>query len=344
MATPQQIREILGLEEGQTLASAVEHAVATAFKEKLSIGEGETVDLPKLAIQVEHLAAVNTEATLREISPAVVGRGGTKHLGSAIIEGAMSTWTMMKVGGQKIAIGAGHCALPYNLLDTNGKPDPNTEFVVIPPELSGLVISICLLPGYMEKRGGDDDIALLLLNDFPEGVDPTQVAAYPDDDAIARDLLRGTETNVGGTSLVGNVVGKCIATPGSLFIFVEDFGEVGMSGTLMYDTSPVPGNEPKILGVYLGTHKRGRDMKFRGRIRRLPPRDSFVPHSTFAWPQEAENIRLKDDRGKCHTFVQSRQRGSNYCYEQKRHGTRRSLWGFFVEKEPSTVDWLRSWA
>ena len=91
MATPQQIREILGLEEGQTLASAVEHAVATAFKEKLSIGEGETVDLPKAAIQVGHLAAVNEEATLREISPAVVGRDGTKHFGSAIIEGVMST-------------------------------------------------------------------------------------------------------------------------------------------------------------------------------------------------------------------------------------------------------------
>lgn len=67
-AVNQGVGRVLGLAPGETLRDVVNTAVNTAFAEKLSIGAGISVDLPKLELNVDNLTTVVPDAVLRGLA------------------------------------------------------------------------------------------------------------------------------------------------------------------------------------------------------------------------------------------------------------------------------------
>merc|ERR1711959_879346 len=103
-----------------------------------------------------------------------------------------------------------------------------------------------------------------------------------------------SQCKVGGLNLTGSVRGHgCVAEGSSIIKFVEDSGEPGNSGTLMYEISPHNGKKTEIIGVYLGTSRVGTGFKLRGRIRRLPN----LKDRNFVWSRPVQEQDLEEKVG-----------------------------------------------
>lgn len=176
----------------------------------------------------------------------------------------------MKDGDCKMAIGAAHCVLSrkINILDQAMRVRlGSTEFVEIPPQLKNHVTHVGFCGNYMAVRSDAKDIAILILDKFPDGVVEEKAVKWKDFDSSPPPSVHA---KVGGLSLTGTVRGHgcCV---GRTIRFVEDSGEGGQSGTLMFNISPPDKEEPYILGVYWGCRSLGfPDMKRQGVIAKLP--------------------------------------------------------------------------
>jgi hypothetical protein len=300
----------LGIEDGQSLKNVLDANNAKLIDEldakfdvKLGIGDGNSVNLPNMERELHDLFSTSPDAFLGSVASNVVGMG-TPQQDAAVRAGGMSTWTCIKCGETKMAIGAAHCGLRYKL-GSQGEGPP-LEFVEIPEELAGIVDGVLLLPRHRfgcRPDHDDEDVVVLLLESFPEGVVPAHVVEWRAFDDTSHESLR--KAQIGGKTLSGSVrgtgcAGCAIAGKRTSLLFVEDSGEAGNSGALMYNINPQSGRIPFVIGVYLGICRGlGRDLKKRGRICPLPKLENFRLHR-IAEPLSA--FQLKSLYGKWRSY------------------------------------------
>ena len=97
----------------------------------------------------------------------------------------------------------------------------NTEFVEIPPELKDHVTHVGFCGNYMSVKSDAKDVAILILDQFPDGVDAAKAIVWKDFDSSPAPRVHA---KVGGLSLSGSVRGHgCYV--GRTIRFVEDSGE-----------------------------------------------------------------------------------------------------------------------
>lgn len=194
-----------------------------------------------------------------------------------------------------MAVGAAHCAFIFKLLPGDDNRLARFEFVEIPEELCGRVTRVGILQGYYSNPSENYDLAVLELESLPDRIDPLIVPEWV---AFKSGRAPSWQCKVGGLNLTGSVHGRsCVVGTDPVFKFVEDSGEAGNSGTLMYIVSPHDGENTEIIGVYLGTArvKMGQrflrhseaDLKARGRILRLPQ----LTDSVFHWSEVEEPLQ-----------------------------------------------------
>ena len=334
-------KKTLGLHEGETLVDKTNQIVRQAFEDKLNIQEGDSVDLPKLERKVGSLWAANPIAVLQHLHQNVVGRGSKIEEYEAVANGGLSTWTYIKHENRKMAVGAAHCALPFKLLPGRDKRCEGFEFVEIPEELCGRVTRVGIHQGYHSTRNEDCDLAVVELESFPDRIDPLIVPEW-----VAFDSVRppSWQCKVGGLNLTGSVHGhSCVVGAGPVFKFVEESGEAGNSGTLMYIVSPHDGENTEIIGVYLGTarvkmgqrwpHHGEADLKAQGRILRLPQ----LTDSVFHWSEVQEPLQpgntfqLRGIDSHTHMTIET---GSRPSYFSKKPDNT-TMFGVFIRKPQS---------
>lgn len=178
----------------------------------------------------------------------------------------------------RLAVSCLHCALPYHPGNrSNGK-----MFVSLPKEVCQLGVKwVGLLDGWIYGvnvgRQDHEDVAIVCLEKFPDGVDVDDVPAWaPFEETLGFRGQRNLSpySFVVGKSKTAYVTGtQCTYKDPALkesFLFVEEAGEAGNSGTLMY-LKRLDLARPIQLGIYLGTHRRSvteaRDLHVRLRIR-----------------------------------------------------------------------------
>ena len=181
----------------------------------------------------------------------------------------------------------------------------------------------------------DLDLMYLQLSRFPAGTDMGKIPRWPEfriDGSLPSYI-------VGCLSLSGTVRGHGLApflrghsSAARIFMFVEDSGEGGNSGTLMYNVSVSP-NRP--IGVYLGFYRPGgNDLKYLGRIRGLPSFDELQCHDVVNPPYNAtggprtfhlRNIERQNERK---TYQNRPEKGAQRFYQI--HGTS-TLYGVFID-------------
>jgi hypothetical protein len=182
-------------------------------------------------------------------------------------DGDISTWTRCQQGGKVYAVGCAHCAFYYRTMTGP------LSFVSVPHQILGTAVRVLFSAALLEQTQMHSitakDFVAVELNvpfDATLPVWPANGAAYPaPGDVTGAVAGRANSCYVLGENLFKFAEGS--AHPGC-FGFVEQQGEAGNSGTLMYafreDLTPLP------LGVYCGTASRGADMRHRGRVCPLP--------------------------------------------------------------------------
>jgi hypothetical protein len=138
------------------------------------------------------------------------------------------------------------------------------------------------------------------------------------------------KAKIGGKTLSGSVRGTgCTnAVRGTSLLFVEDSGEAGNSGALMYSINPQLGRIPFVIGVYLGTRKGlSLDLKMRGRICPLPKLENFRLHQT-AEPSFTSVFQLRTQYGKWKSYE-----CTNMTSVFKDPLTGKKLFGVFMKRD-----------
>ena len=255
--------------------------------------------------KLDHLIAASPHAamTLRNTTPLVGTRGEhVDNLTCSILYGATATWTYMLIKGSsgekdtKIAVSCEHCALPYKVVGRGGK---QWRFVSVPLELIECgIVSVGLGSEHLygpqryvqDNREDRNDISIVILREFPEHIQSDKVPEWPlkvDDTNFPAELI------VSGFSPTGAVHGSHCALGSGCYLFVENSGEPGNSGTLMYLCFP---GKTVLLGLYLGT-RTVVNLKQRGRICPFPDpgrlKDEFRQHPPTPAKGAPDKLRIQ---------------------------------------------------
>jgi hypothetical protein len=240
------------------------------YDERFDNLEKKVGNLEKMMIEVQKdvklLLSVSPEVGIQRINPVIVGTEESNRM--AVLEGGESTWSYLRSENSLWAVGSVHCGLYY------GSMHPTLTFVNLPAEVVNLgVLEIGFLKPY--KIGNpiqqEYDIMLLKLkqNDVPNN--PAQIHKYEAFDPHYH------IQKLAGKSNSGIVSGKNIVVDKGHLVFVEDFGESGNSGTLMFGW----GNDidkAKPVGVYHGVRTIGGNNDSRNSIPNgLRPRGIVAP-------------------------------------------------------------------
>jgi hypothetical protein len=249
----------------------------------------------------------------------------------------LATWTYIQAGARKMAVGAAHCGQALKLIQSLVESE-RLEFVEIPEELIGRVLGLGDLPRIHfgdAPRADDEDVVVLFLESFPSKIDSNIVPEWkPLAAGTPLSALRGAK--IGGWALFGSVRGtKCasIGMEGPSFVFVEESGEAGNSGALMYNIDPQVGSDPVVIGIYLGVKYPMLDKKHRGRICPLPELTSLQFHPVRevpANPDRTLQITFKERDTK--SYLQT----SKKSVFRSEEGDEK-LYGVFVSHEPADV-------
>lgn len=282
-------------------------------------------DVVGMRRDVAVLVSATPDAALAHIDPPLVGQGLTNAESDAVRDGAHSTWTYMRDGGCKLAVGSAHCVLDYKI-DDETRNLSSVEFVEIPSELKDRVTHAGFCGNYINVKSDAKDVAILILDKFPDCVDATRAIEWR---AFDSQPPTNVHAKVGGLSLSGSVRGHgCYATSRTIR-FVEDSGEGGQSGTLIFNISPQQGTKPYALGVYGGTRRTGfADMKKRGWVAKLPPLNKMRVHKIENIQMQARDILplRKSNRRKSRRNFRS---VDGFTF---RHEKEHSISGLFVSK------------
>jgi hypothetical protein len=253
---------------------------------------------------VRLLVSVSPDIAIQRINPVIVGSKESNRM--AVLEGGESTWSYLRSDKSLSAVGSVHCGLYY--FSTHS----TLTFVNLPKELINLGV---LEIGFYEPVGIDNpilheyDIMIVKLKQshIPGNESPIHEYKQFDSDQIIQ--------KVAGKSNSGVVSGQNVVANDGHLVFVEDFGEVGNSGTLMFGWSNDV-DEAKPVGVYFGVRSIGWGTK--STSNGLHPRGIVVPlpdPQKITWFQVLkdgfpEKLQIFDKRGirKCNIM---REEGSD---------------------------------
>lgn len=293
--------------------------------EKLGLGEGRNVNLFRMERQLNNLHVLSPEAVARDRARSVVGMG-SRAQAEAVRKGAVATWTFIKSEEKAMAVSCAHCAFPF---DVQGRAH-DLEFVEIPQELIGHVVSVGHLPVHLTSNRvrTSDDIAYLLLRSFPGNINRDAVPLWdiPGEEAFS------SYPNVAGLALSGAVRGNTCTYrgEGASARFVEETGEEGNSGALMQCVAS-DGLDPVIIGVYVGTARRRSGLRVRGEICLLRDLNEFAECPPK--PSPPLRFRMKDkgekDKDKhYHEYVAV----GDEPFTFRKSASGKKIFGFFIPK------------
>mmetsp|Transcript_20216 Transcript_20216/g.55821 ORF Transcript_20216/g.55821 Transcript_20216/m.55821 type:complete len:352 (+) Transcript_20216:164-1219(+) len=322
------LQETLGVGRDDTLNLPQMQFDIAQMQSDIAQVQSDIAALPQMQSDIALLVSMNPDAALRKIQPVLVGQGSAAE-GFAVRDGPLSTWTYMKAGDRRMAVGAGHCVVDSRIKRSRLSQDvqgllQDLEFVEIPKELKDRVTHVGLCKNYMKVANQKNDIALLLLDRFPNGVDEARAIEWMSFDGIPRDPY--VNAKVGGLSLSGSVRGHGCYIGEHTIRFVEDSGEGGQSGRLIFNLTPPEGMQPFTIGVYNGC-RRGSDLKRRGVVVKLPPLRAMRLYPKQDSPlQSSHELALKKRGSGSRTKYFRSDDGFKFKNEDEK------LYGFFVHK------------
>ena len=234
----------------------------TAFLEK---------KFKKLDGKIDVLISHSVEAMMEQISPPLVTSHSAKT--RAILDGGDSTWTYMLNGENTlIAVGSVHCGLYY------ATHSVEKMFVNLPSQVVELGVKRV---GFVDPKSIGNPINVhqdIMCVELSAPVDKAGLTGTPP--TYEAFHMTNMPTRVAGLSESGIVSGKhCVRDKsGNHLVFVEDFGEAGNSGTLIFgwgkEIKPTP------VGTYFGSDVNGgKHLRTRGFIAPLPDYNNFVWYS-----------------------------------------------------------------
>jgi len=228
---------------------------------------------------------------------------------SSILAGASQTLSFATAPGDtRVAVGAAHCHLysPTNPLE------PGHTRVYVPQHIAALVTKVRVPEGLLGREYWNErDIVMFELKEFPEGVTPEEVPELNLESSptgfIGDCCALSPSVNVRGHSLVAIDGGK-------VYAFVEDAGEPGNSGALVFTASNDDEHRLMPIGTYFGIPNNAHATKLRPRGLVVPLRalktstDLDVVGSPTFTPHEAEKLGgadgvFKDSEGYSFVFV-----------------------------------------
>mmetsp|Transcript_25999 Transcript_25999/g.71605 ORF Transcript_25999/g.71605 Transcript_25999/m.71605 type:complete len:396 (-) Transcript_25999:41-1228(-) len=222
--------------------------------------------------KLDLLLSCNADATLERVKPKLETSRTARD--QAVLKGGHSTWTYLQQTGQNntpklIAVGSVHCGLYYTTHHTEN--NYQLIFVNLPAGI---------LEKGVEKVGFIDPGRISNPIKVHRDIMCVELSAASNTGAHNYnmfDISNGPTlpAKVGGKSLSGTVSGKhCTLVDGSHLMFVEDQGEAGNSGTLMFGWGE--GSHPLPIGTYFGNAPKKDAIRFRGLIAPLPNYNDFV--------------------------------------------------------------------
>lgn len=225
--------------------------------------------LDNVGKKVDVLLETNPLACLKLAMPSLLT--SDEGIQRAVHHGGTATWTIVKttVAGQQtryFAIGSKHCAFFYGYVQTGNVPGPH--FVSLPQRIVDAgVIGVGIL-GYGRSILKEHDAVAIELNNCPDGLDAKKITIYEVPETMGK-----SKGFVVGMSESGPILGKSLvqANNHGHYIFVEDQGEPGNSGTLMFTADPKNPGKLQIFGTYYGLDDdKGAGLRSRGVVSPLP--------------------------------------------------------------------------
>ena len=245
--------------------------------------------------KLDVLLCCNPTAALTSMNIPLVEKDRSQQTKS-ILHGAPATWTYIRSGTDVLAVSCEHCALAYGTKRAGCK-----IFVSLPQELVSLGVKwVGLLPSHKfgsVTRRDHEDIAIVRLEKLPDGLDVKSLPLWmPFQVANPRDLASAVVAGMSNTATVSGSHWSYRDGTRLSIIFVEQSGEAGNSGTLMFLLHP-DGKEPTVVGVYLGVKNKNSkgdfDLHCRGRICPLPDLTEFEEHYVCDAPLQTFSLWKK---------------------------------------------------
>ena len=207
----------------------------------------------------------------------------------AISEGAFATWSYVRRqrDNKVYAVGCAHCAFYYCTLSATH------TFISLPRSvIDSSIGQVYIFPELLTMQGphlrtGIDFVAVELNSEIHMPIE--DVPTWSDEELKLDEL----SSFVGGYSHACNVLGGNVqASAIDEYVFVEDQGEGGNSGTLMYAFNQR--SEPQVLGVYCGIVDPNSKQRPRGRICPMP---QFASLTSLGTSTNQQVVKVFDASG-----------------------------------------------
>ena len=259
--------------------------------------------------------AANPYACIIMNLPAVVT--STRDTHHAVMKGEQATWTVVSIqhdtGTRYFAIGSKHCAFYYQTIAQD------KCFVSLP---KAIVKAGVKMVGIRDEDGRSckyaDDAVAVEIKKCPDGMEPETITPYK----VETDFNVSQATFVVGMSESGPVIGKSLRKDFEErhYVFVEDQGEPGSSGTLMFVPRKTDPSDLHILGTYYGAPSGAMDLlRPHGIVSPLPV--SIVDDYQFHYPIDElpNNSQLdvldKDGNRRCQLKKKTKSNCTYYLLE-----------------------------
>ncbi|KAG7339450.1 hypothetical protein IV203_025373 [Nitzschia inconspicua] len=196
--------------------------------------------------KLDLLVSLSPEAVMQHVNPAFVTSSQLEK--KAVLEGGESTWSFLKLDdGTLLAVGSVHCGLYY------GSMHPTLAFVNLPQMVVNLGVEKI---GFLQPNKIQNPIPYkydVMLVRLKQNKLPDMMSGSPQKYQTLAASSKKKIRRVAGMSNSGIVSGSNVVfnNDGGYYVFVEDFGDIGNSGTLMFGWDG-DFNDAKPVGVYNG--------------------------------------------------------------------------------------------
>jgi hypothetical protein len=268
-------------------------------------------DVTFLQKDVKLLVSVSPVVAIQMIDPMIVESMESNKM--AVLKGGESTWSYLLSDQQDDdrlwAVGSVHCGLFYK------SKHPTLSFVNLPQEVIDLGVAEI---GFLNPKEIDNpisykfDIMIVKLQKtkkFPENRSPHKYSVFAADayQHIQRVAGKSNSGIVSGTNVVTHEDGH--------LVFVEDFGESGNSGTLMFGWGS-DAHEAKPVGVYFGVKDKDSTLRPRGIVAPLPDPKNITWFSVEQkqFPADLVVVDGKNPSGKHCNIIRDAQSCGPACF------------------------------
>ncbi|KAG7339429.1 hypothetical protein IV203_025394 [Nitzschia inconspicua] len=197
--------------------------------------------------KLDLLVSLSPEAVMQHVNPAFVTSSQLED--KAVLEGGESTWSFLQRDddGTLLAVGSVHCGLYY------GSMHPTLAFVNLPQMVVNLGVEKI---GFLQPNKILNPIPYkydVMLVQLKQNKLPDMMSGSPQKYQTLAASSKKKIRRVAGMSNSGIVSGSNVVfnNDGGYYVFVEDFGDIGNSGTLMFGWNG-DFNDAKPVGVYNG--------------------------------------------------------------------------------------------